>query len=117
MAPAVFIAGLGRGACFGAIFDITLGVISAEAAGSAGGSLTAVQQMANGIGSAVITTVCLHSGAPDHAMAVSLVAVVAVTAACLPALRLLPRGAPAKVAGHGARPLAPNPRVRRLRRH
>lgn len=36
MAPAVFVTGLGMGACFGTIFDITLGDVSAEAAGPAG---------------------------------------------------------------------------------
>ncbi|MFI5766076.1 MFS transporter [Streptomyces sp. NPDC051563] len=102
MAPAVFVTGLGMGACFGTLFDITLGDVSAEEAGSAGGSLTAVQQIANGIGSAVVTTVYFHSGAPAHAMAVSLVTVLAVTAACLPALRLLPRAAQAEAPGHGA---------------
>jgi predicted MFS family arabinose efflux permease len=89
------------GACFGTIFDIALGDIDPAEAGSASGSLTAVQQLANGIGSAVVTTVYFHSGAPAHAMTVSLVTVLAITAACLPALRLLPRKAPADAGRHG----------------
>lgn len=94
LSPAVFVTGLGMGACFGTIFDIALGDISPEEVGSASGSLTAVQQLANGIGSATVTTVYFHAGAPAHAMTVSLVVVLAITAACLPALRLLPRKAP-----------------------
>jgi MFS family permease len=96
LAPAVLLTGLGMGACFGTIFDIALGDIAADEAGSASGSLTAVQQLANGIGSAVVTTVYFHSGGSAHAMTVSVIVVLAITAACLPALRLLPRRAPAQ---------------------
>jgi hypothetical protein len=39
----------------------------------------------------VVTTVYFHSGAAAHAMTV--IVVLAITAACLPALRLLPRRA------------------------
>ncbi|WP_428954059.1 MFS transporter [Streptomyces sp. cg35] len=100
MAPAVFVTGLGMGCCFGTIFDIAIGDVSGDEAGSASGSLTAVQQLANGLGSAVVTTVYFHTGAPAHAMTVSLIVVLAVTAACLPALRLLPRRAPEEPHGH-----------------
>lgn len=96
LAPAILITGIGMGACFGTIFDIALGDIRSEEAGSASGSLTAIQQLANGIGSAVVTTVYFHSGAPSHAMTISLITVLAITAACLPALGLLPRKAPAE---------------------
>jgi EmrB/QacA subfamily drug resistance transporter len=94
LAPAVLVTGLGMGACFGTIFDIALGDIAPDEAGSASGSLTAIQQLANGIGSAVVTTVYFHSGAAAHAMTASVIVVLAITAACLPALRLLPRRAP-----------------------
>ncbi|MYW68076.1 MFS transporter [Streptomyces sp. SID8379] len=100
MAPAVFVTGLGMGCCFGTVFDFALGDVSAEEAGSASGSLTAIQQLANGIGSALVTTVYFHAGAPAHAMTVSLIVVLAVTAACLPAARLLPRRAPEDQHGH-----------------
>src|ERR1700761_670626 len=94
LAPAVLLTGLGMGACFGTIFDIALGDIAA------GGSLSAIQQLASGIGSAVVTTVYFHSGGfsggAAHAMTVSVIVVLAITAACLPALRLLPRRAPAE---------------------
>jgi hypothetical protein len=93
LVPAVLLTGLGMGACFGTIFDIALGDIAPDEAGSASGSLTAVQQLASGIGSAVVTTVYFHSGAAAHAMTVTVIVVLAITAACLPALRLLPRRA------------------------
>ncbi len=99
LAPAVFVVGLGMGACFGTIFDIALGDIDAAEAGSASGSLSAVQQLSNAIGSAVVTTVYFHSGGAGHAMTVSLVTVLAITAACLPFVRLLPEHAP-EDAGH-----------------
>ncbi|MFJ8926365.1 MFS transporter [Streptomyces sp. NPDC102364] len=100
MAPAVFLTGLGMGCCFGTVFDLALGDVSADEAGSASGSLTAIQQLANGLGSAIVTTVYFHSGAPAHAMTVSLAVVLVVTAACLPVLRLLPRRAPEEAHGH-----------------
>ncbi|NGO76491.1 MFS transporter [Streptomyces sp. YC504] len=101
LAPAVFLTGLGMGACFGTIFDIALGDIDPDEAGSASGSLTAVQQLANGIGSATVTTLYFHflGDGSAHAMTVSLIVVLAITAACLPALRLLPRRA-AEGVGH-----------------
>ncbi|MCH0556791.1 MFS transporter [Streptomyces sp. MUM 16J] len=94
LAPAVLLTGLGMGACFGTIFDTALGDIDPDEAGSASGSLSAIQQLANAIGSAVVTTVYFHSGAPAHAMTVSLLTVLAITALCLPAVGLLPRHAP-----------------------
>ncbi|MEU2283008.1 hypothetical protein ABZ614_13935 [Streptomyces sp. NPDC013178] len=42
-----------------------------------------MQQPANGIGSAVVTTVHLHAGTPAHAIEVALTMVLAVTAVCL----------------------------------
>lgn len=103
MVAPVFVMGLGLGTCFGTIYDIALGDVSPDEAGSASGSLTAVQQLANGIGSAVITTVYLHAlgtgdtpGTTVHAMTIALVIALAITAICLPVARLLPRKAPAE---------------------
>lgn len=93
LAPAGVLAGIGMGACFGTLFDITIGDIDPAEAGSASGTLTAVQQLASALGSATVTTVYLHGGAPDRAMALAIIAVMAVTALCLPLLRLLPRSA------------------------
>src|ERR1700761_4848566 len=101
LSPAVLLTGLGMGACFGTIYDIALGDIAPDEAGSASGSLTAIQQLANGIGSAVVTTVYFHAGGSAHAMTVSVIVVLAITTACLPALRLLPRRAPAEPTGTG----------------
>lgn len=101
LAPAVFVTGLGMGACYGTIFDIALGDIDADEAGSASGSLSAVQQLAAGAGSALVTTVFLQSGGSfGHAMTVTLVVVLAAVLACLGPARLLPRRAPVEPAHH-----------------
>ena len=49
--------GAGMGACMGSLYDIAVGNITPSEAGSASGSLSAVQQLANAIGAAAITTV------------------------------------------------------------
>jgi EmrB/QacA subfamily drug resistance transporter len=95
----VFVVGLGMGACFGTIYDLALGDIDPAEAGSASGSLSAVQQLAAGIGSAVVTSVYLSttaSGGLVHAMTISLVIVTVVTVACVGLVPLLPRRAPAE---------------------
>lgn len=101
LAGPVFVIGLGMGACYGTIFDIALGDIDPDEAGSAGGSLSAVQQLAAGIGSAAVTSVFFRTtgGGLGHAMTISLVVVLALTAACVPAVALMPRRAPAEEAG------------------
>ncbi len=101
LAPAIFVTGLGMGACYGTIFDIALGDIDADEAGSASGSLSAVQQLAAGAGSALVTTVFLQTGGSfQHAMTVTLIVVLAAVVACLGPARLLPRRAPAEAAHH-----------------
>ena len=78
--------GLGMGACFSSIFDVALGDVAPAEAGSASGSLSAVQQLAAAIGSAVVTTVFFSQRAGTargHAMTVSL-AVVGGIAAVVP---------------------------------
>ncbi|MDQ1047672.1 MFS transporter [Streptomyces sp. V4I2] len=96
LAPPVLLIGLGMGTCFGTVYDITIGDIAPEEAGSASGSLSAVQQLANAIGAAAVTTVYFRTaeGGEAHAMTVSLLVVAAATALCLPLVRLLPRKAP-----------------------
>ncbi|WAC56796.1 MFS transporter [Gordonia sp. SL306] len=100
MALPIFVIGLGMGACYGTIFDIALGDIDADEAGSASGSMSAIQQLATGIGSATVTTVFfqLATGSEVHAMEISLVMVLGAAAICLPVVRLLPRRAPAELA-------------------
>lgn len=97
LVPPVLLIGVGMGTCFGTVYDVTIGDIAPEEAGSASGSLNAVQQVANAIGAATVTTVYFHStdGGQAHAMTVSLVVVAAATALCLPLVRLLPREAQA----------------------
>ena len=99
IAPSIFVLGLGMGACFNSIYDVAIGDEAPVEAGSASGSLSAVQQLAAAIGSAVVTTVYFsqraHHGA-GHAMTVSVAIVAAITAACLGLAWLLPRSAPSE---------------------
>ncbi|MEV0424232.1 MFS transporter [Streptosporangium canum] len=95
--PPALIIGLGMGTCFGTVYDVTIGDIAPEEAGSAGGSLSAVQQLANAIGAAVVTTLyfrTLATGGETRAVVYSLAAVAAITLACCGLVRLLPRKAP-----------------------
>jgi hypothetical protein len=79
LAPSLLVVGVGMGACFASIFDVALGNLAPSEGGSASGSLSAVQQLAAAVGSAVVTTVYFGQRAthgPAHALTVS-VAVVA----------------------------------------
>ncbi|MCP2257666.1 drug resistance transporter, EmrB/QacA subfamily [Streptoalloteichus tenebrarius] len=94
IAPAALVIGLGMGTCFGTVYDITLGDVTPAEAGSGSGSLTAVQQLANALGAAAVTTVYLHApDQPAQAMTTSLLVVAAITLACCGLVRLLPRAA------------------------
>jgi EmrB/QacA subfamily drug resistance transporter len=94
LVPPLLIVGLGMGTCFGSVYDVTIGDIAPDEAGSAGGSLGAVQQLANAIGAAAVTTVYFKTGGGEaHATTVSLTAVAAVTLLCAPLVRLLPHKA------------------------
>lgn len=94
LAVATFVVGTGAGACFSSIFDTALGDVAPEEAGGASGSLSAVEQIAAGIGSAVVTSVYFGSGGGQvHAMTVSLVVVLGVCGLCLLTVPLLPRKA------------------------
>jgi len=93
LAAGILIIGMGMGTCIGTIFDIALGDIDPEEAGGASGSLSAVQQLAAAVGAASVTSVyfsSLHSG-QIHALTVSLVVVIGITALCLGAMPALPR--------------------------
>lgn len=89
------VVGVGAGTCFGSIFETALGDVAHDEAGAASGSLSAVQQLAAGIGSAVVTTVYFRAsaGGQPHAMVTSLVVVLGLCLLCLVAVPLLPRRA------------------------
>jgi len=94
LAPSLLALGLGMGACFGSIFDIAVGDVAENEAGSASGSLSAVQQLASAIGSATVTTVYfsqIQHGGDAHAMALSVAVVGVIAGACLGPALLLPR--------------------------
>ncbi|MFD8010754.1 MFS transporter [Streptomyces sp. NPDC058955] len=91
---AAVVTGLGMGTCFGTVYDITLGDVTPDEAGSGSGSLTAVQQLANALGAAAVTTVYLHTPTrAAHGMLLSLLIVAGITLACCGLVRLLPKNA------------------------
>ena len=97
LAPSILVLGAGMGACFSSIYDVAIGDVAPAEAGSASGSLSAVQQLAAAIGSAVVTTVYFsqraqHGAGP--AMTVSVAVVAAIAVLCLGLVWLLPRSAP-----------------------
>jgi hypothetical protein len=97
MAPSIGILGVGMGACFTSIFDVAIGDVAEQEAGSASGALSAVQQLAAAIGSAVVTTVYFTQRAQHGAgtaMTVSVAVVAVIAAACLGLVWLLPKSAP-----------------------
>jgi len=101
LAPAMTVIGLGMGATFATIYDIAIGDIDPADDGSASGSLSSIQQLANAIGPAIITTIYFDalSGGQGHAMSVSLGAVTGIGVLSALAVPLLPRRAQAE-AGH-----------------
>ena len=97
LAPAMAVIGLGMGAAFATIYDIAIGDIDPAEAGSASGSLSSIQQLANAIGPAIVTTIYFGAlaGGQAHAMAVSLLAVIGIGVLSALAIPLLPRKAQA----------------------
>jgi hypothetical protein len=74
----------------------TIGDTDPREAGSASGSLSAVQQLANAIGAAAVTTVYFHaSTAGATTMSAGLAVVATVILACCGLVWLMPRKAPA----------------------
>jgi EmrB/QacA subfamily drug resistance transporter len=97
LAPSLLVVGIGMGACFASIYDVALGNLAPSEGGSASGSLSAVQQLAAAVGSAVVTTVYFGqrlAGGPVHAMTVSIAVVAGIASLCLGLVWLLPRSAP-----------------------
>ena len=97
LAPSILVLGTGMGACFSSIYDVAIGDVAPAEAGSASGALSAVQQLAAAIGSAVVTTVYFSQRTQHgagHAMTVSVAVVGAIAVLCLGLAWLLPRSAP-----------------------
>ena len=98
LAPALLVIGVGIGFSFATIPTVALGDAKPEEAGSASGSLSSIQQLASAIGSAVVTSIFFQAAAGSgmaHAMTVTLIVVLAVTALSIPIVALMPRKAPA----------------------
>ena len=91
LAPAMTLIGLGMGATFSTIYDIE----NRAEAGNVSGSLSSIQQLANAICAAVITTIYFGvlAGGPAHAMTLSLLTVIALGVLSCLAIPLLPRHA------------------------
>ncbi len=90
--------GLGMGGCFGSVFAVALGDVQPDQAGSASGTLNAVQQIASAAGAALISAAYLAAASTStarDALAASLAIVLVITALSLAALPLLPRRAAA----------------------
>ena len=93
LAPAMTVIGIGMGATFATLYDIAIGDIDPAEAGSASGALSSIQQLANAIGPAIITTIYFGAlvGGQAHAMSVSLVAVIAIGVVSCLVIPMLPR--------------------------
>jgi EmrB/QacA subfamily drug resistance transporter len=92
LAPALFVIGIGIGCCYSTIFNVALSGTNPDEAGSASGSLSSIQQLAAGIGSATVTSIFFQAATAGmaHAMKVSLIVVLAVTALSIPVVALMP---------------------------
>jgi MFS family permease len=89
----VFIIGIGLGFCFGTLYDFAIGDVDTEEAGSASGSLSAIQQLSGSIGIAIITSMFFsfkNSVSMLFAMRQSLMIILILLGLCIPIVRLLP---------------------------
>jgi EmrB/QacA subfamily drug resistance transporter len=108
LAPALLLSGVGTGLTMAPMFDIVLAGVSAREVGSAGGVLTAVQQLGGAVGIAVLGTVFFSAGPAqgfgdlDHAFALALGVEIALVALAFGLTYLLPRRARAEGGAHGA---------------
>src|SRR6201996_8449148 len=98
LAPAFFVIGVGIGLSFATIPVVALGDTKSDEAGSASGSFSSIQQLASAIGSAAVTSIFFQAGTSGlgHAMKVTLIVVLALTALSLPVVALMPRQASAE---------------------
>jgi len=96
LVPSILVLGAGMGACISSIYDVAIGDVAPAEAGSASGALSAVQQLAAAMGSAVVTTVYFSQQArhgAGHAMTVSVAVVGAIALLDLGLVWLLPKSA------------------------
>jgi EmrB/QacA subfamily drug resistance transporter len=98
LAPALFVIGTGIGLSFATIPAVALGDAKPDEAGSASGSFSSIQQLASAIGSAAVTSTFFQAATSGlaHAMEVTLIVILAVTALSLPIVALMPRKAPSE---------------------
>jgi EmrB/QacA subfamily drug resistance transporter len=98
LAPALFVIGAGIGLSFATIPVVALGDAKPDEAGSASGSFSSIQQLASAIGSAAVTSTFFQAATSGlaHAMEVTLIVILAVTALSLPVVALMPREAPSE---------------------
>jgi EmrB/QacA subfamily drug resistance transporter len=98
LVPAFVVIGVGTGLCFTTIPTIALGDAKPDEAGSASGSLGSIQQLASAIGSAAVTSIFFQAATSGlaHAMEVTLIVVLAITAISIPIVAMMPRKAPAE---------------------
>jgi EmrB/QacA subfamily drug resistance transporter len=102
--PSVYVLGLGMGACINSLYTVAIGDVAHDEAGSASGSLSAVQQLASAIGAAVVTSIyfkvmAAHGGIT--AMTTCAFTVAMIMVACLGLVWLLPRKATPEGESHG----------------
>lgn len=100
LALPLFLIGLGAGPAFAAVFDVALGDIALDEAGSASGSITAVQQLASAAGAAALSTIYLHAVASSGQHQAALLSLGAIAGALLVSLACV-RGMPRSAAAHG----------------
>ncbi len=95
-APSVLVLGIGMGTCINTLYDVAIGDIDLAEAGSASGTFSSVQQLAQAVGAAVVTTIyfdLVHRRHGATPMTITLLVVAALMAACLGVVWLLPRTA------------------------
>lgn len=71
LAPALVFVGLGSGLIMGPYFNIVLAAVDPQETGSASGTLTALQQVGNALGLAVLGTVFFGTGSAEITFAVA----------------------------------------------
>ncbi|MFI6538419.1 MFS transporter [Nonomuraea sp. NPDC050547] len=71
LAPALLFVGLGSGMIMGPYFNIVLAAVDPQETGSASGTLTALQQVGNALGLAVLGTVFFGTGSAEITFAVA----------------------------------------------